>query len=269
MKNILKKLLPVPLLLYIKKKHENIWSGDYNNWQEAVKKCSGYEAENILQKVKNATLKVKSGEAVYERDSMLFDKVDYSWPLLSALLLASAKNKGRLEVLDYGGSLGSSYFQNKKYLDELEFVQWNVIEQPLFVACGQDNIQSDRLKFFYNAEEFISVKGLPAIIVISTTLPYLETPRKILKDLLTLRIPYLIIDNTVFNYEPRDRITIQTVPKKIYDASYPCWFLDYESLKNEVKKTYEIISEHENDNYIYLDGKKIQYKGFLGKLKDL
>ena len=92
------------------------WYGDYINWHEAKKKCLGYDASSILDKIKIATSKVKSGEAKYERDSILFSDVEYSWPLLSALMWVSSMQKGRISTLDFGGSLGSSYFQNKKFL---------------------------------------------------------------------------------------------------------------------------------------------------------
>src|SRR5215203_7187650 len=83
------------------------WNGDYLNWNDASNKCLGYDQSNIVEKVKEATLKVKKGEAIYERDSVLFSSVEYSWPLLSALMWVAAKNKGRINVVDFGGSLGS------------------------------------------------------------------------------------------------------------------------------------------------------------------
>ena len=82
------------------------WKGNYKTWQAALDNSSGYDSDLILQKVKDATLKVKKGEAVYERDSVLFDEIEYSWPLLSGLMLAAAKRNGELNVLDFGGSLG-------------------------------------------------------------------------------------------------------------------------------------------------------------------
>jgi hypothetical protein len=47
-------------------------------------------------------------------------------------------------------------------------------------------------------------------------------------------IPHIIVDNTFFNYEDRERITIQNVPPSIYPASYPCWFLSYKKLVTAV-----------------------------------
>ena len=59
----------------------------------------------ILGKVLEATLKVKNGEAVYERDLVLFDHIEFYWPVLSGLMWVAARNNGRLNVLDYGGTL--------------------------------------------------------------------------------------------------------------------------------------------------------------------
>ena len=85
-------------------------------WQDATENCTGYDSEGIMEKVLEATLKVKNGEAVYERDSVLFDHIEYSWRLLSGLMWVAAQSNGRLNVLDYSGSLGNSYFENRLVL---------------------------------------------------------------------------------------------------------------------------------------------------------
>ena len=78
---------------------------EYATWQDATENCTGYDAVGILEKVLEATLKVKIGEAVYERDLVLFDHIEFYWPVLSGLMWVAARNNGRLNVLDYGGSL--------------------------------------------------------------------------------------------------------------------------------------------------------------------
>ena len=40
------------------------FQGDYATWEDVVAKSSGYDADNILSKVLEATLKAKCGEAV-------------------------------------------------------------------------------------------------------------------------------------------------------------------------------------------------------------
>ena len=55
-------------------------SGDYRSWGEAMAASTGYDTEIILEKTKTALLKVKNGEAAYERDSVAFDEIQYAWP---------------------------------------------------------------------------------------------------------------------------------------------------------------------------------------------
>ena len=62
-----------------------MWSGNYANWEEADSFATGYDDHSILEKCKTALLKVKNGEAAYERDSVLFDKMQYNWALLALL----------------------------------------------------------------------------------------------------------------------------------------------------------------------------------------
>ena len=130
MKNFLLKLTPPFLLSWLKwvKYRKYGWIGNYANWQEAQIRSVGYDTEEILGTVRDSLLKVKNGEAIYERDSVVFDQIQYSWPLLAGLLFCSVKLEGHLKILDVGGSLGTTYFQNKKFLDHLKSVSWNIVE---------------------------------------------------------------------------------------------------------------------------------------------
>ena len=72
---------------------------------------------------------MKRGEAVYERDSVIFDHIEYSFPVLCGLLRAAVEDDGKLNVLDFGGSLGSSYYQKKGFLAVCKHLRWSIIEQ--------------------------------------------------------------------------------------------------------------------------------------------
>jgi putative methyltransferase (TIGR04325 family) len=239
------------------------WKGDYSTWEAAKKEAGSYDDGIILEKVQQAVLKVKNGEAAYERDSVLFDKVEYSWPLIAAIMWLAAKNKGRLTVADFGGSLGSSYFQNKIFLDELADLKWCVIEQSHFVQSGNVHFKNEQLEFYESLDHCIAERGTPNILVLSCVLPYLEKPYEFLDKISTNEISHIIIDNTYFNYENRDRICVQIVPPDIYEASYPCWLLSHQHVIQSFQKHYRILSEHKNESAIYIDGKKIIYEGFL------
>jgi putative methyltransferase (TIGR04325 family) len=264
----LKQLIPPLFFSLIKKNKRYGWKGDYKNWQEAKELSDAYDDVLILEKVKQALLKVKNGSAVYERDSVLFDRIQYSWPLLSALLWITTLNKGSLKVADFGGSLGSSYFQNRFFLSAISGLQWNIIEQENFADCGQQLFQDEILHFFYTPDQMIAKQGLPDLLILSCVLPYLEKPYDMLVNLMQYKIPHILIDNTYFNDEDRDRICIQRVPPEIYRASYPCWMLNYDRVKTILTSEYDLISTHENDSFIFLDGRKIQYRGLLLKIKE-
>jgi putative methyltransferase (TIGR04325 family) len=239
------------------------WSGDYSNWEDACKDSGAYDAISIFEKVQAAAIKVQNGEAAYERDSVLFNEIEYSWPMLAGITWVAAKNKGKVLVADFGGSLGSSYFQNKLYLDELPDLKWCIIEQSHFVQSGRQKFQNKRLEFFNSMEDCIGERGIPDILILSCVLPYLQEPYELLKRMIDQNLPHILIDNTYFNYENRDRICIQHVPPQIYEASYPCWLLSRDHVQKYFKSQYKIISEHKNDSAIYIDGKKIIYEGFL------
>jgi putative methyltransferase (TIGR04325 family) len=200
------------------------FEGNYKTWEEAAALCTGYDSELILDKVLAATLKVKCGEAVFERDSVLFDEIQYSWPVAAALMLAGARNNGNLHVLDFGGSLGSSYFQNKKFLSKLRKISWSIIEQSNFVEIGRKQISDGVLNFCADIDECYE-KYSPNLVLLSGVLQYLTKPYDVLENLAKNQVSLIVIDRVPFSNDSFEKIKIQYVPEKIYSASYPCWFL--------------------------------------------
>jgi putative methyltransferase (TIGR04325 family) len=190
------------------------FEGDFSSWEAAKSRCTGYDAGDILSKVLAATLMVKRGEAAFERDSVLFHANEYSWPLLSGLLWSAARNEGRLNVLDFGGSLGSSYFQHRRFLDKLPEVRWNVVEQPHYVESGRTHIQDAVLRFYASIEQCLA-DNKPNVILLSSVLQYLQAPVDILAELPEVGASGLIIDRTPFSFLEKDKLVIQRVPAAI------------------------------------------------------
>ncbi|QDC47510.1 methyltransferase, TIGR04325 family [Candidatus Methylopumilus universalis] len=215
---------------------QNIWfEGEFDTWEKAVSKCSGYHADNILNKVLEATLKVVRNEAVYERDSVLFSEIKYSWPVTAALMLAAARSKGKLNVLDFGGALGSSYFQNRKFIKSIPSIKWSVVEQPNFVEAGIKYIQDDILRFYSSIKRCVKVNR-PNVILLSSALQYIQNPNHVLLELLRMESDIIIIDRTPFyNSNKKASVKIQNVPASIYPASYPCWFFSLQDFIAEIE----------------------------------
>jgi putative methyltransferase (TIGR04325 family) len=214
--------------------------GIYSTWDAALKDSSGYDAPLILDKVKGAISKVKKGEAACERDSVVFDKVQYSFPVLAGLLKIAVANGGRLNVLDFGGSLGSSYFQNRGFLSGVSELSWSIVEQKKFVECGKQNFGSNELKFYYSIDECLQFEN-PHVILLSSVLQYIREPYKLIEVLIEKNIPNIIIDRTPFLLNGPDMITLQIVPKHIYDASYPSWIFNLDKFYGIFKMKYSLL----------------------------
>jgi putative methyltransferase (TIGR04325 family) len=226
--SLLKNWLPPVIVPIIHRLRRNCirFEGSYENWEDAFADCTGYDAESILANVLKASLKVKRGEAVYERDSVLFDSVEYSWPVTAGLMLAAAQNAGRLDLIDFGGALGSSYFQNQVFLNELTHIRWSVIEQLHYVRAGREHIADENLRFYETSEQCL-LENQPNAVLFSGVLQYLPEPRLVVDSFAKLGVDYLIIDRTPFLVnEEASLIKVQRVPSSIYAASYPCWFFN-------------------------------------------
>lgn len=230
-----------------KEQQEIFLSGDYESWNEAVTASMGYDSDLILEKTKDALLKVKNGEAIYERDSVIFNEVQYAWPLLAGLMWVAAKSDGRLNVLDFGGSLGSTYFQNLAFFHELSEIHWNIIEQSEHVKVGKEYFEDDILKFYPNIEICLS-ETKPNIILLSGVLQYLESPYGMFDTLLDhLTCDTVIIDRTSFWDGSTDMLCIQHVPPSIYSATYPIWIFSRQKfLQYLQKRNFEIVAEFQS-----------------------
>lgn len=259
MKQYIIQHLPAKLFLLLKSYG---WYGNFSTWQDAKSLSVGYEASNILEKVRNALLKVKNKEAVYERDSVIFDEVSHSWELLSALMWIAAQYRGELNIIDFGGSLGSTYYQNKSFLDKLAKVRWNIVEQKNFVEEGIASFQSELLKFYLTVDDCLKESKAPVnVILFSSVLQYLEDPYGLLDDILSYNIEYILIDRTGFTLNNTDRITVQKVHPKIYEATYPCRFFDEQRFLSFFKRyEYELILDFYSLDKVNIPSK---YKGFL------
>jgi putative methyltransferase (TIGR04325 family) len=202
--------------------------GEYPTWAAAAEASTGYDRTSILEKVREATLKVKNGQAIYERDSMLFDHIEYSFPALAGLMWAAALNHGRLSVLDFGGSLGSAYFQNRHFLARLDAVQWGVVEQSHYVKCGRADISDEQLQFFDTIDKCVASIA-PDTVLLGSVIHYIESYRDVLLDLTAFKPRVVVVDRTIVNPGATDRVYVQDVPRAVYEASYPCYSLSESS----------------------------------------
>jgi putative methyltransferase (TIGR04325 family) len=231
----------------------------YETWEEACANAVGYPDPGFVDRLAASALKVKRGEAVYERDSVLFDSIQYSWPVLAGLLWAASSSGNTLNVLDFGGSLGTSYYQNRAFLEHIRDLRWNIVELPHFVRRGRDEFETAVLRFHESIEECLE-ETTPNVLLVSGSLQYLENPYSFLDAVAGHCFPYLIFDRTPF-LSDRDQLTVERYPRHIHDSSYPAWRLNerrFHSLLDE--KSYSLVAEFDRT-----PDKDI--KGFIFRLK--
>lgn len=243
--------------------------GNYSSWDEARAHSTGYDAKEILDKVRDATIMVRDGKAAYERDSVVFDKVAYSFPVVAGLLRIALLRYGSLSVLDYGGSLGSTYFQCRGFLGGVGALRWSVVEQRHFVDCGRELIENDVIRFYYDIDECLSQEK-PDVILLSGVLQYLRYPHDFLQIIVGHNLEHIIIDRTHFiqicRIVPKlapDLLTVQIVPPSIYDGSYPAWFFDEQHFLAHFEGHYRTITEFDSLESYDLSWLKARSKGYI------
>ena len=206
---------------------------------------------------------MKRGEAVYERDSVLFDEIEYSWPLLAALMWIAARNRGRLDVVDFGGGLGTTFQQNRRFLADLAEVHWSIVEQPRFVECGREAFESEHLRFYQSIDACLATRPAETLLL-SSTLQYLPDPYAFLDDA-SARFRFAIVDLTPVHAGGRDRLTVQTVPPSIYPARYPCWIFSEERLRTAVLRHWDIVANFDSSlgQDLRIGRMRARYLGFV------
>lgn len=223
-----------------------MFRGDYPDWAAARLASGGYDDRAILAKVLAATKEVQAGRAVFERDSVMFFEPDPDRALLTLLERLAAKEGGRLEVLDFGGSLGSTYWRHRAFLPHGEKLRWDVVEQASFVEAGRRHVNVPQLHF-YTTVQAASQQGAHDVLLCSCVLQYLEDPHRFLEEWSRLDIPYVLLNNLPLAKGPKDSIKIQHVPRSIYEATYPVWFFSREAFLDRIRSHYEIVKEFDSE----------------------
>jgi putative methyltransferase (TIGR04325 family) len=243
------------------------FTGDYATFDEARRAATGYDAPAILEATRAAILKVKNGQHRWERDAMVSDTSELPWTLLACLLRIAAKNgRSALRVLDFGGSLGSTYYWVRPFLAADIDLSWTVVEQPAHVAVGKADFENEELRFASTIQEALT-SGMPDVLLISGVLHFLPDPEAFLEELRGWEIPHLILDREPLWSHAHHRLTVQHVPPEIYEASYPSWFLSRERILSSLQRDYDILWAAPDTEAWEIDGESVPNSTYFFRLK--
>lgn len=236
-----------------------IYRGDYPDWATAQKSSRGYADSGITQKVIEATRAVREGRALWDRDTVLFHEPMANEPVLRALRHAAAANQSRLSVLDFGGALGSCWWQHQSWLADLAEIRWSVIEQAELVEIGQREFAMGSLRFYRSIADCCA-RERPNVMLLSSVLAYLEDPHRLLAEIAAGPFCHVIVDRTGFISRGPDRLTVHHVPKSIYEASYPAWFFERDRFLAHFSAEWRVVDEWVTNDDVDIDA---DHRGFL------
>ncbi|MBI2516123.1 MAG: methyltransferase, TIGR04325 family [Opitutae bacterium] len=260
MKTKLKTLLLACLPAWLQRRWQWQWfRGDCRSWAEARAASVGYDDAAILQRAVAAARAVRAGQAAWERDGTLFTEPAVHAPLLAALRRAAEENGRHLAVLDFGGALGSTWWQHRPELTGLTRVDWRVVEQAAFVAAGCREF-TDATLGFYPTVAAACEDGRPNTLLLSSVLQYLETPRQLLADMIARDFAHIIIDRTSFARDGRERLVVQHTPPALGGGSYPCWIFDRRQMTELFDAKYELVAEW--PGFDDVGDRRVEFRGF-------
>lgn len=264
----LKSLVP-PIILdlfrHLNQKKSVRFLGAYSDWETAVKDSKGYDSKAILQQAVAKTQLVVSGKVAYERDGVVFKKPEYPYPLLAILLRATSENNNKLTVLDFGGSLGSTYHQCRSFLQGVLSLKWCVVEQSHFVSAGRANF-TDKVLSFHNSIVDCLEGNPPNVVLFSGVLQYLPEPFAVLQQVIKSNVDYIVIDRNPFLVKGGAVLSIQKVPKSIIETSYPVWLFNEQEFKQVFAEKYaEIATFDAIDGTIGQGCLTAKFKGIIFK----
>lgn len=220
------------------------FSGPYADWAQATARANGYDDPSILQEVLTATRAVLAGRAAFERDSALFLQPAMPMTLLAVVLGHALRNPGPLVIIDFGGSLGSSYRHVRPYLPPLPGLRWCVVEQSSFVEAGRAEFSTDELQFHFSLDELKDAGPAPLLLA-SGVLAYLPEPTRVLEDFSASGARTLFIDRTPMSDLPEDIVCVQHTPRFVYRSSYPCWALSRAKLLSRLATNWRLTGQHD------------------------
>ena len=210
-------VMPYGFVQSVRRRNKGV-VGSYRTWDQALAATGPYQPDmdTLIDAVRRYRDDEPSPLNLYDPSCK-----GVSYPLLAGLLTASARCGGRLSVLDFGGSLGQTYFGLRYTLQYLPSpVTWCVVDQPECCEAGVRLFQSDRLRFYASVEEAAAQHGLNTVVC-SGTLQYLDRPYETLDLLARLRYPNFIFDRTPISSIGTELIWRQHTPADMGGDVHP------------------------------------------------
>lgn len=217
---MIERLRQIATRLSPRSKYLSVFDDNCGSFANAQAQSTGYDDEVISSQAIAAATAVIEGRGAFERDGLVFTEPDPRMPVVDALNSALGGMQA-VRVLDIGGGLGSSYWQNKDHL-KADSIEWHVVEREELITLAR-TLPEHPVR--YRSDLKTALTEPWDAIVLSSVLQYLTEPHALLRQVSTSDCNAVIIDRTPMHPGGEDIACIQHVPAHIYPGSYPAWIL--------------------------------------------
>lgn len=217
---MIERLRQMAARLSPRSKYLSVFDDSCGSFANAQAQSTGYDDETINSRALAAATEVIEGRGAFERDGVVFTEPEPRMPVVDALNSA-VRDMQAMRVLDIGGGLGSSFWQNKDHL-EATSVEWHVVEREELITLAR-TLPEHPVR--YRSDLKTALTEPWDAIVLSSVLQYLPEPHALLRQVSTSACHTVVIDRTPMHPGEEDIACIQRVPAHIYPGSYPAWIL--------------------------------------------
>jgi putative methyltransferase (TIGR04325 family) len=157
-------------------------------------------------------------------------------------LFVAANPGSRTHVVDFGGGLGSTYQQTRRFLELADSkIEWVVVEQEAIAKIGKESFENSNLQFVASIDQIPEYKVDLALF--SGSLCYLEDPYETIRKIMLRSPKFIVLDRTPFVKSDQDTYGVQFVPASLFRASYPITFFGQKNLFDLLSVNYMLIEK--------------------------
>ena len=213
-------------------KGKKIFTGVYDNWKDVVDE-DPWNNEGWIEKSKQ---KLEQNKDINSSSlTVPPNATEIACYAIPALVLNQMSSKKKCNILDYGGGTGDVYYKIVRSLIQPENINYYVLDNPTLMELGEKYKEAyEQIFFCHNIPKKIDFD----IVLISTTLQYIEDYKKWLEPVIDLNPKYFLFMRLWAGDFSNDFITSQNVHGKIT----PLKIINHETFINHMASAnYSVI----------------------------
>lgn len=203
------------------RKDAYIWEGIYSRYQDVPAAGDGFGGDYWIDRTRSYTEESLSASRNYGFIPVGVTGEHLILPLLASL---ECKERGQVNILDFGGGMGIAYIHVLNSLVNCHSINFHVVES--------DRVTEEALRLFEHDKRVHFHSKLPAqlpdldIVYMSSALQYVEDYTALLKTLSGYNAKYFLF----VKLSAGDFPTYATAQKNVPGSTLPYWFINVKEI---------------------------------------